>query len=567
MTKNILPAVFRLTLLLLALLYSFPSAAQPKVDPSRTYRLPVDTRVGLAGNYGELRPNHFHGGLDFKTDQTIGHPVYAFEDGYVSRIGINAYGFGMVVYLNHPSLKLTSVYAHLSDFNEAIWKKVRARQVRDSLNNADITFAPDEIPVRQGDIIASSGNTGSSGGPHVHFELRGFESRKGADDEEWYDPMPFFLSQIPDTQAPRVTSLYLYPQVGEGVASSKLMTAWGRVGIAIKAYDYMDGQTNKYGLKHVRLYQVEKDGDKLLFNWNQDYFQYSEQRYTNSTIDYTAWTKQKSMIMKCFVEPGNKLRMIDHKIGDGIVNITEERVYKFRLELEDAHGNLCRHPFTVTGKKQPIPDKPKAKDYVAQANKMTRIDTMGVHITFPAGTFYTSQDLAFDAIRAQRTPCASWVYTLGNSDIPLHQYCDLYIDLPDSVATAEKARNLYLSNLNNGSSAVTYVPAKGDQPAQAKIRIRELGRFALRHDTSLPVLQLTSATAGTLTFTMTDEHTSVPRWRLLIDGKFIPLDMNNRGRFEAHPKEYGIKAGSHRIELTAWDLCGNRSTLTLTRTF
>ena len=146
--------------------------APPVVDSNKRYHLPVDTRPALAGNYGELRPDHFHGGLDFKTDQTIGHPVYAFSDGYVRRVGINAYGYGLALYVEHPDLGLTSVYGHLDTFSKKIWKKVRERQVNEELNNCDITFGPEDLPVKYGEVIALSGNTGSSGGPHVHFELR-----------------------------------------------------------------------------------------------------------------------------------------------------------------------------------------------------------------------------------------------------------------------------------------------------------------------------------------------------------------------------------------------------------
>ena len=311
--------------------------APPVVDSNKRYHLPVDTRPALAGNYGELRPDHFHGGLDFKTDQTIGHPVYAFSDGYVRRVGINAYGYGLALYVEHPDLGLTSVYGHLDTFSKKIWKKVRERQVNEELNNCDITFAPEDLPVKYGEVIALSGNTGSSGGPHVHFELRNIPDD---DNDICYDPMMFFLRELKDTQAPRISFVYLYPMPGEGLANgmttrqvspvtgvcattggiggnlTKPFTAWGRVGLALKAYDYMDGQSNRYGVKQLRLLmrlegQFADNGEPLyqeIFSFRQDAFRYSENRFNNTVTDYAAWVGQKSMIMKSFIEPGNFLQ-------------------------------------------------------------------------------------------------------------------------------------------------------------------------------------------------------------------------------------------------------------------
>lgn len=546
-----------------------PPAQIPTIDPDRTYRLPVDTRPALAGNYGELRPNHFHAGLDFKTNQTIGHPVYAFSDGYVARIGINAYGYGLVVYLFHPAEQLTSVYAHLSSFSEAIWTKIRERQVRDSLNNADITFAPYELPVAQGDVVALSGNTGSSGGPHVHFELRGPESATGADDEEWYDPMPYFRQQLTDTQAPRVSQFYLYPAPGEGVADAKARTAWGRVGLAIKAYDYMDGQVNKYGLKRVRLFQQETDGTwKLIFHWNQDFFQYSEQRYTNSTIDYAAWKQQRSMIMKSFIEPGNRLRMFDTSVGDGYVLFDEERPYHFRYELEDAHGNICRYPVKVQGQRRPIPARPAISGIEARHDASLWIDSLGMHFHARPGIFYTDLDLTFSATRAQVTPCMSLVYSIGASTIPLHDYCDMAIDLADSIS-ADMAPSLYLSHLDGGSVRGTYVPANSRRPAQYRARVRELGRYAVRRDTIPPTAELIGRPSiRSITFSMDDADSGISRWRLIIDGKFVPLNKINTGKMVAEPLHYGILPDrEHEIQLSVWDLCDNHQQITLKRRF
>lgn len=598
--------------------------AAPEVDPQQHYQLPVDTRIALAGSYGELRPNHFHGGLDFKTDQTIGHPVYSFADGFIRRAAINAYGYGYCLYVEHPGMGLTSVYGHLDTFSKKIWAKFRERQVSEQLNNADITFAPDELPVTRGEVIALSGNTGSSGGPHVHFELRNIPDD---DNDICYDPQMFFLRELKDTQAPKISHVYLYPQQGQGVANgstqrqvspvtgkcatqggeggqlTKPFTAWGKIGIGLKAYDYMDGQANKYGLKELRLYEEVPyaEGEKgkpryqLIYRFRQDAFRFSETRYTNSLTDYAAFVSDKSMIMKSFIEPGNLLQQVDASLGNGIVDINEERAYHFVYEMEDAHGNLTSLDFNVQGVRSDIPAAPVplAGDIFVEALKPTLADTAGFHLAVPSGTFYTDQYLAFSIsdkamgtrkvsqrvknkkgklVTVERSesyeiPCISKVYNVGSVLVPMHSYCEISIDLPDSI---EHAEQLYLTNLDESGAVNGSSFEKGglSRPASMNGRIRTGGRFAVRRDSNAPKLSILKADWKRMQIDVSDAESGVARFRVLIDGKFVPFNMDNKGRYFGEPNNYGIVANkNHQIEITAWDNCGNQSTLTENKTF
>lgn len=591
--------------------------APPQVDSSTRYQLPVDTRIALAGNYGELRPDHFHAGLDFKTDQTIGHPVYSFADGFVRRAAINAYGYGLVLYVEHPALGLTSVYAHLDSFGKKVWAKVRERQVAEELNNADLTFAPDEIPVKRGEVIAQSGNTGSSGGPHVHFELRNIPDD---DNDIFYDPQMFFLRELQDTQAPRISHLYLYPQPGEGLANGKTtrqvstvtgrcattggeggklsqpMTAWGRVGLGVKAYDYMDGQANKYGVKELRLMLElpERDAEgqpryQLLYHFRQDAFRFSETRFTNSVTDYAAWVGQKSMIMKSFIEPGNFLQQIDPTLGDGLVTIDEERLYHFVYELEDAHGNLTSLDFDIRGMRQDIP-VPEAGNPRLQIEPMHSfaLDSAGCHFAARPGVFYTPQTFSFkvaDKALATRTvtrrqknrkgklvsvkveeqyevPVVSRVYTLGSTEVPMHTWCDVSIDVPDNLPNTDK---LYLASIESEgavSQSRYEAPAEG-HGARLSGRIRKGGRYAVRRDVTAPEVSITKAGWQKMQIEVGDAGSGLSRFRVKIDGKFVPFDMDHSGHYFGEPRHYGILQGrSHKVEIWAVDQCGNETTVT-----
>lgn len=565
--------------ILMALLCVFTT----RVSADENYRLPIDMEPFIAGNYGELRPNHFHAGLDFKTQQSIGHPVYAFADGYVERIGINAYGYGLVVYLNHPKMKRMTVYGHLSSFSDTIWKKVRERQVKEELNNADITFGPDEIPIKMGDVIALSGNTGSSGGPHVHFEVRGLMSAPGKDDEEWYDPMAYFLDKLKDTTAPKITNLYIYENPTKTYAShrsvvNRTTTAWGKVAFGIKTFDMMDGASNHYGVKKVKLFA----DDKLIYNWDQEFFQYAEQRYTNSVIDFPVYFATKSMIMKTFIDPCNKLRMIDHSIGDGIIDINEARAYKMRYELEDAHGNKTTLNFVVNGVKNEKPVNEKIQGKLIPAGKDISIDTLGCRFFSPAGNLYTDIDFTFSCYKPQNLVSAnpnisamttiSPIYKIGSTNIPIHSWCTLMIDLPDSIDSVD---NLYIANLDGVTYKGEFVkglyfPITGQRvPAALKAKVREFGRFTIRRDTTKPTAAIIGrATFRAITLSMADTGSGVNSWKVYIDGKFVPFDRNNTGRIVGHPNEYGIKqGGSHAIEIHVFDLVGNEGILKTNRVF
>ena len=597
----------------------------PVVDQNRRYQLPMtDVARALSGSYGELRPNHFHGGLDFKSDQTIGHPVHSFADGYVRRVGINAYGYGLVLYVEHPALGLTSVYGHLSDFSDEVWKVVRARQVQDEANNMDATFAPDEIPVTEGQVIALSGNTGSSGGPHVHFELRNIPDD---DDDVCYDPMMYFLRELKDTQAPRISHVYLYPQAGQGAANgsssrqvspvtgvcatrggeggavTKPLTAWGKVGLGLKAYDYMDGQANKYGVKELRLYlevpgaegATDKDPKyQLLYHFKQDAFRFSETRYTNSLTDYAAWVNDKSMIMKSFIEPGNLLQQVDPSLGDGFVDFCEERPYHFVYELEDAHGNLTSLDFSVQGQRAEIAPYVQPDNTLwIEALKTQRIDTAGFRMQIPAGTFYTDLAMRFrvtdQAVGVRKVikriknkkgrwidverneeyplPAVSKVYSIGRSDVPMHKYCAFSIELPD---TLENVQQLYVANLDASgiASGSVFKPAQNNRPNTMVARTREAGRFVVLRDDNAPSVKILNATHKTMQISVGDEESGVKKFRVLIDGKFVPFNMDNRGRYFGQPSLYGIAAGqTHSIEIYAIDHCGNETKMTEQKQF
>ena len=246
----------RIVFLFIVLFHSISFFAKGIV--SRTYQIPVMLPPVLAGNFGEFRPNHFHSGIDFKTKGSIGHPIYSFDEGWVSRIVISPRGYGRALYVTHYN-GLTTVYAHLETFSDKINKYTEDYQYSNETFVVDTNIEPGVLPVKRGEIIAKSGNTGSSGGPHLHFEIRDTES------EDPIDPLPFFVNKIKDTTKPDLRLIRFYPIDGKInnsetsaysvnpikkesglLALNNAVTAWGKIGIGYKAYDKIDSTYNVF---------------------------------------------------------------------------------------------------------------------------------------------------------------------------------------------------------------------------------------------------------------------------------------------------------------------------------
>jgi len=319
------------------------------------YTPPVDYDFVLAGDFGEPRPHHFHGGLDISTDNVEGKLIYAIGDGYVSRVTQGLYGFGNAVYITHPE-GYTSIYCHLKSFSPRIKAAMRKYQYEHQTCEPDVYFSPLVCPVSQGQFIALSGNTGNSTGPHLHLEIH--------DTNTWnmLDPFDFIGDHIRDSVPPQAHSFMACPQddgsrfCGSsrrqviGFSShhlSRELTAWGRIGFALWADDYMQGTYHHYG---VREQVLLLDGQEI-FRAVVDNVPVGMNRLVNSWGDYDHWLHHRVWFLKSFVEPGNPLPILHADASRGIVDIREERDYLFEYVLRDYKGNESRYTFTVNGRK------------------------------------------------------------------------------------------------------------------------------------------------------------------------------------------------------------------------
>ena len=540
---------------LLFFIGSVQSGYAQETDTDKTsFTPPFDFPITFSGNFGEIRANHFHGGLDFKTGGTIGKPVRALADGYISRIRVT-HGSGYVLDVAYDN-GYSTINRHLSAFVGDVARRVEDLQYEKESWEVEITPEPDEYPVKAGQIIALSGNTGYSFGPHLHLDM--IETAT----DEYIDPLPFFMDKVKDKTAPRAEGIMLFPQPGKGVVEGKQtrrafpahptkpIIAWGLIGAGIRAYDYMDGVQNKYGVKAVIL---EVDGEEV-FRSTVDRFAYEENRYINS------WTH--GQYMKSFIEPGNRLRMLQASNGNrGLVDINEERPYRFVYTLSDALGNTSKVCFTVQGQKTTIAPVEHREKYALKWDKVNYLQEPGLELVIPKGMLYDDVLLNY-SVRADSGDIA-FTYQLNDTRIPMHGACDLRIGL--RRRPVEDVTKYYVAGVT--ARGGKYRIGGKYEDGVMKVRIRDLGTYTVAVDTVPPVItpvnQAQWGRTGKIIFKAKDKETGINTYRGTIDGKYAlfgkPNSISGNLVCELDPKHVE-KGGKHVVEMTVTDGCGNRTT-------
>lgn len=310
----------------------------------------------LSGSMGELRSNHFHGGLDIKTGGRIGLPVHAAAEGYISRISISPSGYGKRIAISHPNGYVTQ-YGHLDHFSKELEDYVTDVQYRNKSFSIEIFPEKGQFNLNKGEIFAYSGNSGSSGGPHLHFEVR--DSMDNV-----YNPLQFGFDEIVDRVAPAVYRISLNP-IGPNsfvdgrhekkiyrlgtfkgkYTVNKKITAIGDLGLSIKAYDRMNGTYNKYGVQEI---QVWMDGERV-FSQNIDYYPISLNRHINLHVDYNEYYNRGSWYHKCYVSNGNQLPFYQFKDRRGILKIDDGKTHEIQVFIKDSYQNTSVLEFKIHG--------------------------------------------------------------------------------------------------------------------------------------------------------------------------------------------------------------------------
>lgn len=527
---------------------------------------PVHGDVLLAGNFGEPRPHHFHGGIDVKTGGTEKKAIYSVADGYVSRVTTGLLGFGNAVYVTHPN-GVTTVYCHLRSFSARIERMVRRwRYSHQCSFTTDARFGPTDCPVSEGQFIALSGNTGSSTAPHLHLEFH--------DTRTWtmLDPLGYLAGYVKDTTPPMAHGFMAYPQYGEGTfcgGSGKLtygftghnmqrrFTAWGKVGFGIWANDYTETTYNHLGVYKTRLLC---DGREV-FCSVADSIPANANRQINIWGDYAHYLRSRVWYLRSFIGPGCLLGILTADGDRGIIDFNEQRTYILDYILTDRNGNESSYRFMVEGQPTPFPTPPADEPRLTMSCRRTsQYSQPGMQLILPRGTL--GRDTRLQPVTTEQAGKLSAKYTFCATSCPLAGYAELNIRAGTGVADPSK---LYLS-----SNRRKYL---GGEYKDGWVRgmIRELGdTYEIDYDDTPPVITPIGnakgwTSSGVIRAGLTDKDAGLKSYKASIDGRFVyfaPMEKSNV--IQCRLKDSPVKktGTAHTLTLTATDNRDNTATYT-----
>ena len=493
---------------------------------------PLEIPIILSGTFGELRPNHFHAGIDIKTKGTEGFKVYSIGDGYVSRIQITHGGYGKALYIKHDNGQ-TSVYAHLQKFSPKIEKIVKEIQY----SKESYTFRPypskDEIRISVKELIGFSGNTGRSFGPHLHYELRDELDRP-------INPMAFKNYSVRDTIPPVVLGLYykLVPEnsisgsnssfnelklkkISNNLFISDTLKTSGPVGFGINSFDRMNNTWNKMGLSNIK---TSIDGNEI-FNMDLNSFSYDEWRHINTFIDYPYYKNKKIKIQKLYIEEFNPLDMYKRSLGDGVVKINETNVtYLYSVKLFDFNKNQSEILVPIQWVKQnDLSNRKLDFKNMFKVNKDSAYNFKfpGAKVSIEKNSFYTDKMIQIFE--------ENNLLHVDKDSIPLLKGITIKMDISrynDSIRN-----RTYIGRIGENKKSSFVSSKKEENYVIAKVN--NLGDFVIKIDSIKPNISVIDISDNqwisnrkNLSIKISDNESGVKNYRGTINDKWILLEYN-----------------------------------------
>lgn len=539
--------------------------------PSKYFRSPLDIPLYLSGTFGELRTNHFHSGIDIKTQGTEGKNVYAIADGYVSRIKISTSGYGKVLYITHPN-GYVSVYGHLKMFNAEIQKYIVDLQYEKESFEVESFPDKDKFIIKKGDVIAYSGNTGGSMGPHLHFEIREEASQYPI------NPLLFKSIKIKDFTRPQIKGLAIYPADENASVNGKNDTLYipvegwgenhrlknnqkikvsGNISFGIRAYDKMNEINNKNGV-----YSVDLNIDSIKsFGIKMTRLSFSTSRYINTLMDYGFFIENSLRYIRTTIDTNNRLFIYNEVKNNGIYTFNDTLSHEIEFVVKDAYDNVSKLSFLIKSGDSLLERKPNPK--IGKSflfSKSNEINTANLKAYFPANTFYRSLNFIFDSIEGKNNYSA--VYILDNSKVAVQKHFKLSIK-PDNV-DEKYADKLYIAYSPDNEE---YFYMGGDYSKEfISTRARLLGYFTVMADTVKPIIKAKNikdmknvATQKTIQMIIEDEDTGIKSYNAYLNGKWILMEYDAKKNLLTYKIDDHLKKGKNNFRLEVEDLLSNKS--------
>jgi hypothetical protein len=545
-----------------------------QVDDKIHFLPPVDIPIYLSGNFAEFRSNHFHSGIDIKTQGRTGHKIYAIEKGYVSRIKVSPVGYGYALYLTHPN-GFTSVYGHLERYNEEISAYVKAVQYKKESFYVDLYLPGGKLQVDKGEVIAYSGNSGSSSGPHLHFEIRDA-------DTQWpvnpllYDfpvkdnvkPVLYQVGITPLDNGSYVEGknskhfIRVYGNNGNYYLNNKNpVNVWGKIGFSIRANDFLNGAYNRCGIYTL---EMQLDSNRIFFDEFRA-FSFYETRYINSLIDYEEYQRKRVRFHRAYVEPNNKLSVYKDVKNNGIIDCTDGQIHTINFIAKDVYGNTSRLSFKIECQKNNSVTKEPEREYemIMLYDKDNYVYKDNIIISVFKGSLYDT--LKFTYSVSDSLPGAfSRVHHIGSEYVPLHK--PITIDIKPSGLPKNMQSKALLAKINDKGN--TYAAGGRWNNGFISLRTRYFGKYYVTVDTIPPEIilytKLQNRNLSEISLRIDDDFSGIDSYRGTIDGKWVLFTYDKkRKQIEHHLDSTVIQQGKkHELILVVKDKKGNKSTFT-----
>lgn len=510
------------------LFFTFTILFSQNKYPKNVFGKPLDIPIVLAGTFGELRSNHFHSGIDIKTQRRQGLPVFSIADGTVTRIKISHWGYGKALYVAHPN-GFTSVYAHLQKFSPEIEAYIKKEQYRKRSYEVEVFPDYGELEVKKETVIAYSGNTGGSSGPHLHFEIRSSVTEKPT------NPL-LYGYKVRDATDPTLVGLFGYPlseeaqinqnankvqlnftKQSDGTFLADKVTAVGTIGFGFNGFDRQDMAPNKNGVYSVK----QTVNGKVNSEYDFETFSFGETRYINTLIDYQHFGKFRQRIQKCFKDETNKLNIYKSLYLDGKILVQDGLNYKVEIDVADIEGNNIKIVIPIEGKKETLRKEKriqKTENFIL-ANKPNSYDLGGAKVYFPESTFY--KDFYIDLDKGKDT------VSIHNETVAVHRNFTITFDA--NKFPKEEHQQLFIARIDN--KGVLRHSKTYKRGGTFTTRTKTLGTYTITKDTVAPVIRPKNFKAKEwlsnyryLSLKISDDLSGIKNYSATINGEWVLME-------------------------------------------